>query len=143
RLPRGLADDAHAREMAELHGARLEVLADGSLATAITGAGSAATAQVARAARLALALATNASDASSVVLATGRAELGMRPVGTGIDRAMDLLRFSRAPKGTVRIDDVTAGLLDPSFEVEAHDGELVLAGERKGESRVRTLLGRP
>jgi tetratricopeptide (TPR) repeat protein len=139
RRARGLADDAHAREMAELYGARLEVLADGSLAAAITGEGASATDQVSAAARLALALATHASSDVRVVLATGRAELGARPIGDGIDRAMALLRMPASSEGGVRIDSVTAGLLDASFVVA--DG--VLSSKREGQTRVRTLLGKP
>jgi tetratricopeptide (TPR) repeat protein len=151
RRPHGLGDDDNAREIANRFGARIEVLADGSFAAAITGdadRGVTATDQVARAARLALALAGAVDAKMSVVLATGRAELGVRPVGDGIDRAIELHRRPTVGAGTVRIDEVTAGLLDPRFDVHVEGVgdlvlDLVLLGEREAEDRPRTLLGKP
>src|SRR6185312_5003410 len=114
------------REGAAAHGGSLERLVDGSHVVTITGGGTAGD-QAAQAARCALALKVIA-PAAPIALATGRAVLAGRwPVGEVIDRAARLIGApdpgavvaSAAGPGmiSVRIDDVTAGLLDVRFEI--------------------------
>ncbi|MFT3775002.1 MAG: protein kinase [Minicystis sp.] len=130
------------------YGGRLEPLADGSLVVVLSGT-RAATDQAAQAARAALALQRALTDAP-MALATGRAMVSERwPVGEVIDRAAVLVRSAAneaAPEGglrPIRIDDVTAGLLDVRFDVGESGAGLALRGEREIVDAGRTLLGRP
>src|SRR5262249_6309878 len=78
--------------------------------------------------------------ASPIALATGRGVMaGKWPVGEAIDRAARLLG---AGPQRVRLDDVTAGLLDTRFDVGGDDVGPVLAGERDVVEVRRTLLGK-
>src|SRR5262249_4963009 len=135
-------------------GGHLEPLVDGSLVVVVSGAG-AATDLAGRAARLALAIKASAPGAA-IAVATGRGIVaaGSLPLAESIDRAARLpgdgelteetRRIDEAPRargGPVRLDDVTAGLLDASFDVGGDAMGLVLRGERPHEPR-RTLLGR-
>jgi eukaryotic-like serine/threonine-protein kinase len=127
-----------------------------------------ATDQAAQAARCALALRALLSPEVSVALATGPGVTSGRwPVGQVIDRAVALLRAevresvalrdekrgdgARLRRG-IRIDEVTAGLLDARFDVvrglsepvEASDESFaMLWAERAHAQWVRTLLGKP
>ncbi|WP_437668757.1 protein kinase domain-containing protein [Sorangium sp. So ce131] len=93
----------------------------------------------ARAAQCALALKA-ALPARPVALATGRAQLrGRLPAGDVIDRAVARLREAQ---GEVRVDEVTAGLVAPRFEVEGGGRSFALKGERDPAAPERTLLGR-
>src|SRR6185503_7738212 len=74
-----------------------------------------------------------------IALATGRSSDGVVVAGPAIDRANDLLA---APLAGVRLDDVTAGLLDVRFDVAADEHGFYLRGERAFELGVRTLLER-
>ncbi|MFO0763105.1 MAG: protein kinase [Byssovorax sp.] len=133
------------------HGGRLEPLADGSLVVVLSGT-RAATDQAAAAARSALALRAFLPDAP-MALSTGRALVTERwPVGEVIDRAAALVRAAsadardggaRTGPRPVRIDEVTAGLLDVRFEVGESGAGLALIGEREIVDAGRTLLGRP
>jgi tetratricopeptide (TPR) repeat protein len=155
------------RRIAEAHGARFDPLVDGSVVLAVTGSG-AATDLAARAARAALAM-RRAADTLPIALATGRGVVSSTalPVGDVLDRAAALLRTGWARRGSapniqeaetafvaeapaleaapIRLDDVTAGLLDASFEIGGDgDGDgLVLRGERPTFETARTLLGKP
>jgi tetratricopeptide (TPR) repeat protein len=149
-----LGDAAHG------HGGQLERLADGSFVVTLTGAGSASD-QVVQAARCALAL-KQVAPGPPVALATGRGVMAGRwPVGDAIDRAVALLeaggpQVSESPgsaaarsnaesatRCAVRIDDVTAGLLDTRFDVRGDAHGLLLTGERDPVDVTRTLLGKP
>jgi tetratricopeptide (TPR) repeat protein len=129
------------------HGGRLEPLADGSLVVVLTDTG-AATDQAAKAARAALALRRLLPDAP-MALATGRALVAERfPVGEVIDRAALLIRAAvraaaAGDPAAIRIDEITAGLLDVRFDVSAEGAGLALRGERAVVDAGRTLLGRP
>jgi len=135
-LSRELLD--RARLATAVFGASVEPLADGSM-VAILGGSGVATDQAARAARAALALAA-ALPAGRIALATGRGLRGTRlPVGEAIDRAVALARGAGSGVG---VDEVTAGLVGPRFDLRAGARGFELHGER-GEEPVRTLLGRP
>lgn len=132
--------------------ARLERLADGSPAAALSGKGS-ATDQATQAARCALAMRSILPDVP-IVLATGRGVLeGRLPVGEVIDRAVGLLRAhsdARPPSSGLRrprpiyLDEVTAGLLDTRFDVVGDEGMPELSGEHESvDEAMRTLLGKP
>lgn len=130
-------------DLADRFGARLERLADGVVVAAMQLEAS-ATDQASRAARFALALAQHWPG--PVAMSSGRAEwVGHLPVGAAIDRAMALAQ-ARAPRdvrpGAVRIDDVTASLVDLRFDVGGKAPLFALLGERALPAQARTLLGR-
>ncbi len=135
-------DQARARMRAEASafGGRLELLRDGSIVVLFEGGG-AATNQAARAASCALALAA-LSPTARLALATGRAELGGRlPVGAVIDRASQLV--ASAGPGEIRVDAVTAGLVELRFAIDkAEAGDLSLRARREPRAS-RLLLGKP
>ncbi|MFH0900972.1 MAG: protein kinase, partial [Pseudomonadota bacterium] len=129
----------------------LEPLADGSLVVTVTGAGS-ATDQVVQAARCAMAM-RGAAPGARIALVTGRGMINEGlPVGELIDRATRLLglgqdpgqdpRASSLPAGSIRVDELTVGLLESRFQVIADAQGLVLVGERETAESPRTLLGR-
>jgi tetratricopeptide (TPR) repeat protein len=121
------------------HRGRGEVLADGSLVVTLFGQG-AATDQAARAARCALAIHAIVPRAA-MALAIGRCVPGDRlPLGELIERATSLVRDGAR---TIRVDEVSAGLLDVRFAIEGDDTGLVLARERDVATAARTLLGKP
>jgi tetratricopeptide (TPR) repeat protein len=127
------------RETAHRHGARVELLADGSIVAVLPGS-HAPTEQAIRAARCALAMRA-ALPGAAMVLATGRGVVESQlPVGEVIDRAARALQG--APSDAIRIDEITAGLLDARFEVHTEGGFTDLRGERGGRGESRTLLGR-
>src|SRR6185312_10575193 len=78
-----------------------------------------------------------------LVLATGRAETdGPVPVGIAIDRAAKLLAGHEAGRG-VAIDELSAGLLKPGFELR-RDGERAwLLREQVDLEATRLLMGKP
>ncbi len=124
---------------AKEHGAHLDRLADGSYVVTVATTGGASE-QVMQAARCALALKAIV-PASPMVLATGRGVMAGRwPVGEAIDRAVRLLGVT---PHLVRLDEVTAGLLDTRFDVGGDDAGLYLVGERDVVEVSRTLLGKP
>ncbi|WP_437729766.1 protein kinase domain-containing protein [Sorangium sp. So ce1335] len=93
----------------------------------------------ARAAQCALAMKARLPG-RPVALATGRAQVGERlPAGDVIDRAVAALREAG---GDVRVDEVTAGLAAPRFEVTGDGPSFLLKGERDGSEPEGTLLGR-
>jgi tetratricopeptide (TPR) repeat protein len=156
-VPSGLTDlheTAHAA--AARFGARLERLIDGSIVAVLAGgearARDVATDQAARAARFALALRASVPEAR-IALCTGRALVESRiPVGEAIERAAALVRAPAAAgdelpdargRRPLRIDEVTAGLLDARFDVRGDRRMLRLHGEREVVEAPRTLLGKP
>jgi len=124
-------------------------LLDGSLVVTLTGGGN-ANDQAVRAARAALALRGALPD-TRIALSTGRGEQARgRPVGEAIDRALALLSgappaapTATSPSRPVQIDEVTAGLLDPRFEISGDGATLALKGIRELVEPARTLLGKP
>jgi tetratricopeptide (TPR) repeat protein len=140
--------DAEAlRQAAAPFGARVEVLADGSVVATLTGA-AIATDQAARAARLAIALrdAAPLHGRRAIAVVTGRGEsTGRLRVGDAVDRAARMLadhRAAPADAAPILLDDVTANLLDARFDVREADQGLVLRGERAITEGARTLLGK-
>jgi tetratricopeptide (TPR) repeat protein len=131
------------RAAAQPFGVHLLQLAGGSALATLFGQGS-ATDQAARAARCALAMRA-ALPSLPLVLATGPGVFDSRvPVGEVIDRAVGLLRQSPAVGAAIRLDEVTAGLLDDRFEVASDAAGFELRGERPAiEHTTRTLLGKP
>jgi hypothetical protein len=126
----------------------IETLADGSVVAIVTGQ-RVATDQAAHAARCALALRA-LRPRVAMALATGRGAVSARlPVGEVIDRATRLVMLSTGGDGgpstseAIRLDEVTAGLLDQRFELGGDSRGLVLAGEREAVDTTRTLLGKP
>jgi hypothetical protein len=127
-------------------GVQLEPLADGSLVATLIPEHGAATDQAALAARCALALKEHWPEAG-VVLATGRGTLNERlPVGEVMDRAGWLLHRleQMTPPAPVVLDEATAGLLGPGFQLtRAPAGAFLLLGEQTSTDVSRPLLGKP
>lgn len=151
----GANDEGIAEELGALvkpFGGEIAVLASSEIVATIEAKGTPID-QAAQAARCAMALRA-ALPSCHVVLATGRSTQGHRvPLGEAIDRAVHILRSMRhagpsSQKNPIRVDDVTAGLLDHHFEIEFEigDGEQVtteLIGEREQLGPAgRTLLGK-
>ena len=155
-LTRGeqIVRDTALRETVERHLGRLELLADRSLFVLLTdqetgaaGAG-AASDLAARAARCAMAIRAILEDVPIAVV-TGRGDLSSRvPVGELIDRAVALLAAGRISTATalgspsIRLDEVTAGLLGARFDIVGDSGAHRLRGERDAFEATRTLLGK-
>jgi tetratricopeptide (TPR) repeat protein len=118
---------------ARAHGASLDMFRDRTCISVLAGARSAVD-LAAQAARLALALRDRAGG--PVAVATGVDVYSTRPTGELIDRAAETLRA--APPGTVRVDQVTADLLQTRLIL---DGGSVVA-QREAPAVRRTLLGR-
>jgi len=136
-------------------GAQLETLPNGMIVSTLAGRVS-ATDQAVRAARCAFAMRL-AAPRVALVLVTGRAVLedGL-PMGDAVDRAVEMLRHdgerdtregvASATSGAampVRVDEVTAGLLDGRFLVRRDENGLTLMGERNTQDAARMLLGKP
>jgi eukaryotic-like serine/threonine-protein kinase len=131
-----------ARTVAARFGAEVEWVGEGSMIVVLSARGTARD-QAASAARCALAVAAELSDAL-VVVATGRGEIStVLPIGEVMERAAKLLAHDLpSGAGRIRLDEATAALLDARFDiVTAEDGH-ILAGERVSEA-IRTLFGRP
>ncbi len=120
-------------------GSRVEVLLDGSLIVLVEGEPS-ATDQAARAARCAIQMREVCDARTRIVVATGRGELaGQLPVGEVIDRTFRLLEHEET-KG-IRIDPLTASLVEGRFVVESDVASAFLVDERTDDSP-RMLLGK-
>jgi hypothetical protein len=148
RSDRGGAADTvvRVREATTRYGAHVEQLAARHVVVVLRGEG-AASDLAANAARCALAIRERIED-DLIVLATGAAIVaGRMPVGEIIDCAARLLALKGDvdPDGVVpvRLDQVTAGLLDPRFEVAQNGPVIELWSERASQVAARTLMGRP
>jgi len=137
------ADMSDVEELARRFGAEPVPLRGGGLLIVLSGRG-AATDQAGQAAMCALEVARLRPDLCLVV-ATGRAETtGRIPIGAAIDRASELLAgASDASRARVLIDELTAGLLDPSFDVRHEGVGLALVGRRVDREATRLLMGKP
>ncbi len=132
----------------EGHGARVTLLADGSLLASFLPERGAATDQAALAARSALLLKERWPEAR-VVLTTGRGRLSAGAlVGEAMDRAGVLQRWlgdgSTLSTTQAAVDELTAGLLGPGFVLApARPGAFLLQGEQWRADETRPLLGKP
>jgi eukaryotic-like serine/threonine-protein kinase len=127
------------------YGAEQKRLADGTLLVTLAQRGGAATDLAIRAARCALRV-RDRWPSWRIVLATGRGVPSERiHVGEAVDRAGAMLRsHAEAPSGAIRIDEITAGLLDARFRTrKVGEGAIVLEGEDPSIDPTRRLLGRP
>ncbi|MEO7094530.1 MAG: AAA family ATPase, partial [Polyangiales bacterium] len=134
-------------------GAQLEYLRNGSLIATLTGKGNASDLAT-NAARCALAIRALEQEAS-IVVALGRGILGARvPVGAAIDLAVEMLRATpsfpprpsvdvRTGGKPIRVDAMTAALLDARFEIAREPEGYHLRVEREVVESTRTLLGKP
>jgi tetratricopeptide (TPR) repeat protein len=134
------------RAIAGAHGGRVDALIEGTLVVTLDGGGLVAD-EAAAAAELSLALRA-AHPSAAMAIATARPG-GAETLGDAIDRAALLLLAARRGKGqgqgqrhAAALDDATAALLDPRFEVAAASGGLALVAVRDAEAPARTLLGR-
>ncbi|MFY0580998.1 hypothetical protein ACN28S_48195 [Cystobacter fuscus] len=135
------------RKMLAPYGGRVELLADGSLAATLVLERDTATDRAALAGRCALTFKERWPDAG-VVLVTGLGLLNQRlPVGSAMDRAGQLLRELEGPSASsalVVLDEVTAGLLGPSFQVSrSAAGTYLLHGEQLGTDESRPCWASP
>jgi len=126
-------------ELARAFGALTHALPDGSMIVTLPEGGK-STDQAARAARCALAVRAAFPDLPLCV-STGSARFSTSAVvGEVIDSGMRLLRAT--PPGSVRLDDMTAGLLDARFEIHGDGTALYLHGERDVFEAARPLMGK-
>ncbi len=128
-------------------GPRVELLADGSLVLTLVASLGSATDPAALAARCALSLLERWPEAV-VALTTGRGSVDADlPMGEAMDRAGQLLRqvgALRPDASPVLLDEVTAGLLGPGFQLtRLQAGLFLLHGEQLGVDETRPLLGKP
>jgi eukaryotic-like serine/threonine-protein kinase len=129
-------------------GCVIEQLLDGSVLATVFPRPS-ATDQARIAARCALAL-RDLWPQAAIAVTTGPAPLDRSVrVGDAVDRAARLLQAAgpisgagRAPFA-IRLDSLTAGLLDARFATEVRDGAVVLFGENPDLDQSRLLLGKP
>ena len=120
------------------YGGQMNWLVDGTLVVLFPDA-EVATDAANRAARCALEVGRLAPEhPASLVMGWKRAGFGS-PIGDLLDRGAGLLEASR---GRVRIDSLTAGLLDARFEVESNEQGLSLEGERAVAGTARKVLGK-
>jgi serine/threonine protein kinase/tetratricopeptide (TPR) repeat protein len=130
-----------------LHGGHFGRLREGSVAVLLART-TLATDLAAQAAHCALAVRALAPG-RSLVLVLGRGQTTDRlPLGQAMDRAALLAGRSvttgdgRREAVPIVLDEVTAGLLDARFDVQASQTGFVLCGEREIAEGTRTLLGK-
>ncbi len=133
------APTAAVRDVAAHYDGEVYALVGGALVVRIGGASDE---EALRAARCALALREVVANAP-MALATARGDV-TAPMRAAIDRAARLVEVARDdPERGVRVDAVTAGLIEARFEIRRDSSAWVLAGERALASSTRVLLGRP
>jgi tetratricopeptide (TPR) repeat protein len=130
-------------------GGTMAVIADGSIAATISGAGNARD-HAATAARCALSL-RELLPTASLAIATGRGfHARSSTMGDVIDRAAALLKASASPSAPGRghdpppicACDLTVGLLDRRFRIAGADGVFILSGYQHSDEATGTLLGK-
>ncbi|KFE64610.1 serine/threonine-protein kinase [Hyalangium minutum] len=128
------------------HRAQVELMADGSLVLTLLAGRHGATDQASLAARCALSLKERWPEVTAV-LVTGRGVISAHlPVGEAMDRAGQLLHRFGHPTASphVVLDEVTAGLLGPGFQLErASTDTFLLQSEHLTADASRPLLGKP
>ncbi|MBJ6760080.1 protein kinase [Myxococcaceae bacterium JPH2] len=136
------------RQVLSPHGAQVELLADGALVVTLAATHGSAMDPAALVARCALLLQERCPEAA-VVLTTGRGRLDAPlPVGEAVDRAGQLMhqweQFPTEPSARVLLDEVTAGLLGPDFQLTRPREDLfLLRGAQVDADESRPLLGKP
>jgi tetratricopeptide (TPR) repeat protein len=129
-------------ELARRFGAEPVPMRGGGLLVVLSGRG-AATDQATQAATCALLLQPLRPDLCLVV-ATGRAETAERiPVGAAIDRAARLLSGATDPRKGVALDELTAGLIEPGFDLRKSGDRIWLIGQHVDLEATRLLMGKP
>jgi serine/threonine protein kinase/tetratricopeptide (TPR) repeat protein len=129
------------KSAAQRFGCPIERLADRSLLATVLPKQSAVD-QVRIAARCAMFLREQLPEAR-IALATGRAPLGSNTrVGDAVDRAARLLELS-LDGDAVRLDEVSARLLDGRFATRDDGKSALLQGEKPDLDESRPLLGKP
>ncbi|WP_437812403.1 serine/threonine-protein kinase [Sorangium sp. So ce1078] len=162
-------DEAALRALVAAHGGEVERLADGTWMVTFLGAraprvagpgpgaqegqrlpstGGAAMDHAGQAARCALAVSALLPGAP-IALATGRGRVhGRSSAGEAIDRAARLVEDARRARAAgeaapaIRVDALTAGLLEGRFAVDAAAGGGLLRAELEAPEAARTLLGK-
>ncbi|KYF67942.1 serine/threonine-protein kinase PknK [Sorangium cellulosum] len=122
---------------------------DGQRPSSAGSTGGTATDHAGQAARCALAM-RSLLPRAPIALATGRGRLrGRSSAGEAIDRAAFLVEDARRARAAgeeapaIRVDALTAGLLEGRFEIaRAAGGAGLLRGERAAPEAARTLLGK-
>jgi len=138
--PPSSLDVSDVRDAVTSCGAHLVELARGSLIAVVSGPGSAVD-RAERAAQCALLLRERYRDLPVCVI-TGRGVSSAKLIeGDVIDRGVRALRAT-AP-GTVRLDDVTAGMLGARFQVSSDGHGLFLGAEGASDEGAPVLLGKP
>jgi tetratricopeptide (TPR) repeat protein len=125
-------------ELALRYGGRMSWLVDGTLVVVFS-EGGVATDEASRAARCALEVRALVPEHPLSLVMGQRREGRPSPIGELIERAAGLLQ---GPRGGVRVDTLTAGLLDGRFEVEPRGEGLSLLGERGLAGTARKVLGK-
>ncbi|WP_437967230.1 protein kinase [Sorangium sp. So ce260] len=160
-------DEAALRALVAAHGGEVERLADGTWMVTFLGAraprgagagaqegqrlpstGGAAMDHAGQAARCALAV-RGLLPGAPIALATGRGRVhGRSSAGEAIDRAARLVEDARRARAAgdadpaIRVDALTAGLLEGRFAVDGAAGGGLLRAEREAPEAARTLLGK-
>ncbi|MCX4241508.1 serine/threonine-protein kinase [Paraliomyxa miuraensis] len=134
-----VADPIDLTELAKEHLGHDHTLVDGTRLI-VMDCGGAASDQAATTARCALALRERAPHYAIAVASGHGIVTGRSIMGQVLDRGADLLLRGRP--GNICIDDVTASLLDPSFEVADGTSGLTLVAVRDTQSGTRRLLGK-
>jgi len=124
----------------DLYGGQLTELPGRSLIVTQWGAGSAVD-RAERAAQCALTLRAHLPEVS-ICVATGRGLVSARVVeGEIIDRGVRMLQRTRP--GAIKLDDVSAGMLEARVQVVRQGGSLVLGSDRIQQGARPRLLGKP
>lgn len=121
------------------YGGRMNWLVDGTLVVVFPDA-EVATDAANRAARCALEVSALVPEHPASLVMGWRREGFGSPIGDLLERGASLLEGSC---GVVRIDSLTAGLLDARFEAESNEQGLSLKGERAVAGAGRKVLGKP
>jgi serine/threonine protein kinase/tetratricopeptide (TPR) repeat protein len=135
---RAFADPAFVQEIESIGGS-IQPMLDGSALVTISEA-TTATDLAAKSASLALFLRRHVGE-RPMALSMSRTGGDVRTQTAGtIDAAASLLDLEGS---SIRLDDVTAGLLDARFDVRDTGSGFLLCGERAAAEGSRTLLGKP
>ena len=129
------------RAVADRYVGCLDPLPDGAAVISLA-SGGAATDLVVRAARCAIACRAEIAGATVAIASGFREQRAAVQVGELIDRASALL-VAGDRAAPVRLDELSAGLLDARFDTRADGGGLGLWGERAAPDTARLLCGAP